>query len=131
MTRGFGEPRWVLPSYWGLAEGMGVPGWPTSQAQSGVATAGSSQHARAQHAESGARAAAALWESRQNICDIWDRSRTRESEVDPGNLPVILMRMFPYGGRPLVLEPRGMARGAGGPSDLLLSQGVAAFLSSV
>lgn len=45
--------------------------------------------------------------------------------MDPGNLPVTLMRMFPHGGRPLALKPRRMARGAGGPSDLLMSHRVA------
>lgn len=44
--------------------------------------------------------------------------------MDPGNLPVTLMRMFPHGGRPLALKPRRMARGAGEPSDLLMSHRV-------
>lgn len=92
---------------------LGAPGWLPSPAGSRTPAALRSQHARAQRAESGGRAAAALWESHQNICDIWDCSRTRESEVDPGNLPIILMRMFPYRGRPFTHETGRLARGKG------------------
>ena len=92
---------------------LGALGWLPSPARNRASAARCSRHARAQRAESGGRAAAALWESRQNICDIWDCSRTRESEVDPGNLPVILMRMFPYRGRPFAHETGRLGRGKG------------------
>lgn len=42
--------------------------------------------------------------------------------MDPGNLPITLMRMFPRRGRP---RRGGRRRGKVGPSDLLLSQRVA------
>lgn len=126
-TQGSEEPSWALPHAGTLVcpvEGVGVTGSTAVAAVPNTEQGSSSRRARAQHAESGERAAAALWESRQNICDIWDRSRTRESEVDPGNLPITLMRMFPYRGRPLAHEPGKLARGMDAPSDLLLSQRV-------
>lgn len=115
MPRVFGEPSWALPHVgtslcWGKAVGF-TRMLPLARSEASASRRASAR--RAESAESGGRAAAALRESRQNICAIWDRSRTRESEADPGNLPITLMRMFPLRGRTFAHELGRLARGKG------------------